>query len=489
MARKLKYHRDALAFYRHRNQVSEKDRQQIVVGKKCGLFGGRAEDAEEFHKAKIAKLCLAIEAERDKRALQNSGTAFVAFASRLQVYRCVDEADFKEVALDRNRISDAERVKWQIMRWKIKQAPSQGEILWENLYKHETHSRIKSYVLLVILLFVCIILVTPAILVSKLTPIIKALKDSIGQYGVFEQIFASILEHFSSLMTLAFNLAIVPQAIALVSQFDDHRTLSERELSVMKRNFFFQFVITIFLQLTVQTSILQFILSLHSSSFLSWPEMLGKNLVDNGFVFLKYTIQAAFFSNGIMLLDISHQFIRCLNKMKHKRANKLVLNPKPYVDDVPFDLGPRQAQSLVMFAMGLFFSGTSPLQSLFTFMYFLISYWIVKYNIAFVYNKQYDGVGVIWQPMMPMMLTVLYIFQLLLIGYFSLQNARFSLGGLCFVAAQTAVILWLKAWGEQKRRQDALEIAIMEQQAEEEEQPAPEVSAAEGHKADLEEAK
>lgn len=103
------------------------------------------------------------------------------------------------------------------MRWNIKQAPSQGEILWENLYKHETHSLIKSYLLLALLLFVCIILVTPAILISKLTPIVKALKDSIGKYGVFDQILASVLEHFSSLMTLAFNLAIVPQAIALVS--------------------------------------------------------------------------------------------------------------------------------------------------------------------------------------------------------------------------------------------------------------------------------
>lgn len=95
-------------------------------------------------------------------------------------------------------------------------------------------------------------------------------------------------------------------------------------------------------------------------------------------------------------------------------------------------------------------------------MYFLISYWIVKYNIAFVYNKQYDGVGVIWQPMMPMMLTVLYIFQLLLIGYFTLQDKRYSLGGLCFVGVQTFIILWLKAYEKQKRRQDALEIAIME---------------------------
>jgi hypothetical protein len=35
-----------------------------------------------------------------------------------------------------------------------------------------------------------------------------------------------------------------------------------------------------------------------------------------------------------------------------------MLNKKEFVDDMPFDLGERQAQSLVYFAMGLFFSGT-----------------------------------------------------------------------------------------------------------------------------------
>ncbi len=45
----------------------------------------------------------------------------------------------------------------------------------------------------------------------------------------------------------------------------------------------------------------------------------------------------------------------------HKRAQKDMLHKKIFVDEMPFDLGERQAQSLVMFAMGLFFTGTQPL--------------------------------------------------------------------------------------------------------------------------------
>jgi hypothetical protein len=57
------------------------------------------------------------------------------------------------------------------------------------------------------------------------------------------------------------------------------------------------------------------------------------------------------------------------------------------VDDMPFDLGERAAQSLMMFAMGLFFTGTQPLQAVFTCFFFSIKYWVEKYNLAFVYNK------------------------------------------------------------------------------------------------------
>ena len=64
-------------------------------------------------------------------------------------------------------------------------------------------------------------------------------------------------------------------------------------------------------------------------------------MVDNGFVFLRYTIQAAFFSNGLMLLDLGHMFSRWFAKWQHNKSQKRVLNPKPFVDEEAYDVGPR----------------------------------------------------------------------------------------------------------------------------------------------------
>jgi hypothetical protein len=156
--------------------------------------------------------------------------------------------------------------------------------------------------------------------------------------------------------------------------------------------------------------------------------------VNNGFVFLRYTIQAAFFSNALLLLDVGHWFMRWFKSRLHRKSQKYSLRPTPFVDDIPFDLGHRQAQALTMFAMGLFFSGTSPIQAVFTWLYFTTYYWVEKYNLAFVYNKEYDGVGIIYKPVIPLMMIILYLFEFMLIGFFTLQDKGYFFGGVLFVA-------------------------------------------------------
>lgn len=113
--------------------------------------------------------------------MSNSGVGFVTFVSRLQVSRCKDKDDFYELAMKNLSVDD--RVKWRVLRWKIEAAPSESEILWENFFKDETRSRVKSILLLALLLFVCIVLVTPMLLVQKLTPLLRALQQSVGPAG------------------------------------------------------------------------------------------------------------------------------------------------------------------------------------------------------------------------------------------------------------------------------------------------------------------
>jgi uncharacterized iron-regulated membrane protein len=96
-------------------------------------------------------------------------------------------------------------------------------------------------------------------------------------------------EHLVTLINLLFNVAIIPTAVSQITMLDDNKTVARQEVRIMNRIFFFLIIIAIFLPLVGQTVILSFIEDLSNKQIESWPEYLGKNLV-NGFGFITYTI-------------------------------------------------------------------------------------------------------------------------------------------------------------------------------------------------------
>ena len=106
---------------------------------------------------------------------------------------------------------------------------------------------------------------------------------------LLQKLMQILNEHLASLINLLFNVAIIPTAVAVVTQLDDNKTIAKYQVSVMNRLFFFLVIIAIFLPLVSSTAILSFIEDLTAKNIDSWPEYLGKNL-ENGFGFLIYTI-------------------------------------------------------------------------------------------------------------------------------------------------------------------------------------------------------
>ena len=89
---------------------------------------------------------------------------------------------------------------------------------------------------------------------------------------------------------------------------------------------------------------------------------------------------------------------------------KKEVTQKPFIDNYYYDLGYYQSQVIVIFCMGLIFSGTNPLIGMFVSMFFVIKYWIEKYNLTFVYNREFEGGGVIKKQVLPFMVFSVYVF-------------------------------------------------------------------------------
>src|SRR4051812_35142643 len=105
----------------------------------------------------------------------------------------------------------------------------------------------------------------------------------------------------------------------------------------------------------------------------------------------------------------------------HNRKAKKSLIQRPFVDDYAFDLGYHHSYSLVIFTIGLIFCPIVPLISIFGFIFFLIKYYVDKYNLTFVYNKEFEGGGVIKKKVLPYTIFSMYVFQTLNLGFFTLK--------------------------------------------------------------------
>ena len=117
----------------------------------------------------------------------------------------------------------------------------------------------------------------------------------------------------------------------------------------------------------------------------------------------------------------------------------------------------------MIFALGLIFSGTNPLIGIFVATFFAFKYWIEKYNLTFVYSREFEGGGVIKKQVVPFMVLSIYLFQLLNIGYFTIFNDSYFKGGLIFLVIESLALIFLHVQYKNKKKQSREELALLEE--------------------------
>ena len=314
LASRLRALKKDLRYFRRLNQAGP--RKQLRKRRRC-CRESETVDAEDHTREKIRKKLRDIKRARALSVRTNGGFGFVSFISNLQVKKCLYKNEYK--ALVCAGLSQEERVETQALQWRIRQAPSQSDIIWENMYKDDGVSEVKSWFLVLLLFVGCVVLITPVSVVDNLKPLIDALSKKLGDKNFLVIVLSTYL---SPLILLIFNFGIIPLLIDLIAFLEDHKTKSLKQLSIMRKNFFFQLFNTVFLQLTAQSTILAFIEVYANSNWQDLPKEMGQKLVNNNFFFLRYTIQLAFISNGVQLLDIPHHLVKAIKYTLHRVAQR-----------------------------------------------------------------------------------------------------------------------------------------------------------------------
>ncbi len=131
----------------------------------------------------------------------------------------------------------------------MKEAPSQSDIIWQNMYKKKNFL-LTWFINIVFFVTFCIFF-NPQVIVlflQNLLGIDEKVKPT-------DFILSTLQLYLQSLVILTFNAGIIPTLVDLVADCEGHKTKSKRQLAIMKKNFFFQIMNTIFVPLTVSTSI------------------------------------------------------------------------------------------------------------------------------------------------------------------------------------------------------------------------------------------
>ncbi len=144
-------------------------------------------------------------------------------------------------------LSPDERAKSMALQWRVKQAPPSSDIIWENMYYKKN---ILYILILNISLFVLFsLIVNPQLIGSYIEVFLfsnsNARNDLVNTLRLMVQ----------PMVILFFNSIIIPSLCDLIGRLEGHKTKSKRQGAIMKKNFYFQFMNTIIVPLTVNATL------------------------------------------------------------------------------------------------------------------------------------------------------------------------------------------------------------------------------------------
>lgn len=103
--------------------------------------------------------------------------------------------------------------------------------------------------------------------------------------------------------------------------------------------------------------------------------------------------------------------------------------------------------------MALIFSGTCPPLSVFAMLFFGLKYYIDKYLLTFVYNKEFEGGGAIKKQVLPFLLFAIYFFQILNMGYYASNfGISYFKGGMVFITIESLILIFLNVHYSTKKK-------------------------------------
>lgn len=315
------------------------------------------------------------------------------------------------------------------LKMSISVAPDVRDVLWENLGLPLPVLALFTWLIRTILAAVVVVFGTITASLAALTnltylqKVIPGLREWLAIHGQWIMLFQELTP-----MMMVVLYTLVPPIINFVLSLQRRRFMSEVQIEFFQVYYYF-LLIQVFLFYTVAGGLTQ-----HFSSIVNRPieflSLMGRALPSNQLFFLQYFVTRTFLLTLELLrvADISIAVFRGMFvSSRTARDRRTPCCGWSTIDHPPGGNIERTISNITLcFSIGLCYSVICPPMTFVALIFFLVATLVYRNQLLYVYTHEREGGGLMFPYVFRALITSVVIFQLVMLGIFSVQGSPTS---------------------------------------------------------------
>ncbi|KAJ1956334.1 phosphate metabolism protein 7, partial [Linderina pennispora] len=328
-------------------------------------FKGPKIDAINFYSTQIAELNLTIaDLQKDASQFKKQSSAFVLFNKQIAAHMAAQSVlDYKPFSMD--------NVSFDV---------NPDDIIWSNLNMNPYDRQMRAYMSFGITIGLTI---TWMILTAFVTSLVSM--ENLRKYKPFENIpdtkWLSLFQGFVPSIVIAVLMSLLPRILRLLLKLEGTRTMSEINLRLLHRFYFFQvwnvYFITIF-----ANGILEVAEKVAGNPALIVDE-IATQVPKTATAIITYVLLLAFSGAAKELLQGVSLALRYVLPMILAKTPRSISNAEKPSE---FDWGTNIPTHTLIFLMGFSYCFIAPIVNCFVAVYFGLYFVVYRYQFLYVYN-------------------------------------------------------------------------------------------------------
>jgi len=301
----------------------------------------------------------------------------------------------------------------------VEEAPKQESVRWHSLALSYNRRMVRKCWAWLLTAALTIFWIPPVIAITALTSI-DSLSKSFPSLGpLFHQsIVAGFITGTLPALILSAYMGLLPVILQVIAKFEGHVSEGEAQRSVLNKHYLF-LLLNVLLVSTVSNSFLQSIDAIiHDPT--SIDDRLGESLPQHSTFFISYTLLNGLGTYSWYLSriqqSVQHGIKLCGKTTPRQKQNAQAPEICRYDIMVP--------KLVLMIVICFTFSVIAPVILLVGCVTFAYAHNVLRYLLVHVYEPKYEEGGLLWEAVIGHLLLGLGLFQLTLIGLFSVKHGH-----------------------------------------------------------------